>query len=434
MGSLIQSLGKKLRDPRGFIGPVLILAGGTAGAHLITAGALIFIARIYSPAALGVLGMFSSIVYTFSVAICLRFEVAILLPDDEDEARDVFRLAILSAAGLSLLLAIPILITGRQFYVDIGLEPIADYVQYVPLAWFTVGAYAALQNWYVRKKQYRYLASTRIAQSASAAIVQIGSGLVQPVPLGLIAGFIMNSGAAAILLGFRYWREIKRSAIVPVGMSFARLRSAFKKYSVYPRYSIWEALANSGSIQLPVLLIGAMTEAEEVGYLLLALSVIQAPLALFGNAVAQVFIGQAPAKHRTGDLRGFTLMTLAGLLKAGALPLVLIGISAPFLFPYIFGNEWYRSGVLWAWMTPWLILQFLAMPVPLALHVTGHQKRVAALQSFGLVFRLGLVWIVLEVAPQYGLEAYALSGAIFYAIYIITIWLSLPPRKDSQST
>jgi len=434
MANLIQSVGNKLRDPRGFIGPVMILAGGTAGAHLITAGALIVIARLYSPAALGALGMFSSIVYTFSVAICLRFEVAILLPDDEEEARDVFRLAMLSAVGLSVVLAIPILITGRQFYVDVGLGPIADYVQYVPLAWCTVGAYAALQNWYVRKKQYRYLASTRIAQSASAATVQIGSGLVQPVPLGLIAGFIMNSGAAAVLLGLRYWREIKRSAVVPVRMSFARLRSAFKQYSVYPKYSIWEALANSGAIQLPVLLIGAMTAAEEVGYLLLALSVIQAPIALFGNAVAQVFIAQAPAKYRAGELREFTIMTLAGLLKAGAVPLVMIGIFAPLLFPYIFGDEWSRSGVLVAWMTPWFILQFLAMPVSLALHVTGHQGRVAALQVFGLFFRLGSVWIVLEVAPEFGLEAYALSGAIFYAIYLVTIWLSLPPRKDYQST
>lgn len=409
---------QRLKDPKGFLGPVLILAGGTAGAHLITAGALVIVARLYSPSALGVLGMFSSIVYTLSVAICLRFEVAILLPDKEEEAREVFWLALLSATGLSMMIALLMLIVSRQDFFGFEPGPIVDYLSYIPLALFTVGSYAALQNWYVRKKQYRYLAATRIAQSGSAATVQIGAGLVQPAPLGLIAGFIVNSGAAAILLGYRYWRESARNAIAPAKMSLSRLRAVFRKYSVYPKYSIWEALANSGAIQLPILLIGIMASASEVGFLLLAMSVIQAPLALFGNAVAQVFISQAPEKHREGQLREFTMMTLWGLSKAGALPLLLIGISAPFLFPYIFGAEWSRSGFLVAWMTPWFILQFLAMPVSLALHVTGHQARATALQVFGLVFRLGLVWLALEIVPSFGLEAYALSGAAFYAIYL----------------
>ena len=414
----MRSVRERLLDPKGFLGPVLILAGGTAGAHLITAGALIVVARLYSPSALGVLGMFSSIVYTLSVAICLRFEVAILLPDEEDEAREVFRLALLSATGLSIVVALLLLIAGRQDFFGYELGPIADYLYYIPLALFTVGAYAALQNWYVRQKQYRYLATTRIAQSGSAAAVQIGAGLVQPLPLGLIAGFVVNSGAAAILLGYRYRREWARKMNASSKIRLSRLRAVFSKYSVYPKYSIWEALANSGAIQLPILLIGIMASTSEVGFLLLAMSVIQAPLALFGNAVAQVFISQAPNKHREGQLKEFAAETLWGLLKAGALPLFLIGIIAPFLFPYIFGADWSRSGVLVAWMTPWFILQFLAMPVSLALHVTGHQVRATGLQVFGLVFRLGSVWLALELVPSFGLEVYALSGLVFYAIYL----------------
>lgn len=66
-------------------------------------------------------------------------------------------------------------------------------------------------------------------------------------------------------------------------------------------------------------------------------------------------------------------------------------------------------------------MQFLASPVSMALHVTGHQGVALKLQVIGLVVRVGAVVAAAEWAPEQLGEVYALSGLVFYAAYLGTV-------------
>lgn len=414
----IQRLLDRLRHPESFIGPVLTLVSGTAIAHAITAVTLVAIARLYTPSDVGVLGLFASIYYILAVIACLRFDIAIPLPESDEEARDVFWLALLGGLFLSGLIALVLLAVDDAAIARMGLGRVAPYLWMLPLAVLATACFSALQNWHVRKRSYGLVARARVAQSAGASLIQVSSGLVAPSPFGLIAGFVINGGAAAVLILVEMWRKATLTLLKP---DFARLRPALRQYSYYPRYSIWEALANSAAIQLPVLLIGVLVSEAEVGQLLLATSVVQAPMALFGTATSQVFLSQAPERARQGRLEEVTRSTTRTLFRIGAPILAAIGLLSPFAFPIAFGAEWTRAGIIVAWMAPWLLLQFISSPVSMVLYIAGRQRLAMALQMSGLVFRVLATWLGATLLAGHAAEAYAVSGAVFYGMMILLV-------------
>lgn len=391
-----------------------MLVSGTALAHAITAICMPIIARLYSPADFGLLAVFSSFLGIIAVAACLRYELAIALPESDEDAFHLLALSLLCCFCLSAALGIVIAVAPDWLAGLLGQERLRPYLWLGPLGLFLAGAYSALQFWHVRGKHFSMLARARIAQSAGSSAMQIGLGWAGISPLGLLAGHVMNTGIACVALGSFLIRGLK-------AISFRRLWELAVTYRRFPAYSTAEALANSAAIQLPMILIAAWATPAEAGYLTMAAFVAQAPLSLIGTAIGQVYLSRAPSEFRAKQLGSFTADILGNLFRAGAGPILAMGILAPAIFTFIFGVDWQRAGSLLSWMTPWFLLQFLAVPIALGLQVTGHLRAALALQLSGLTLRVGLVWAATHWYPAPLSEAYAVSGAVFYFVYLLTI-------------
>ena len=400
-----------------FIRAVAVLIGGSAIAHGITAVALPVLTRLYTPADFSVLAVFSGILSVVSVAACLRFDIAVSIPEHDVDAVNLLALAVL-CAGLFAAVALLIVILAPAWVTGILKQPrIEPYLVMLPVGIFLAGAYSALQMWFVRNRQFALIARSRVAQSAASAGTQVGLGALAITPIGLLVGFVMNTGVACIGLGYRFLRD-KRSRGAQVAASWTGMTAMAKAYQRYPKFSTFEALFNSAAIQVPIIIIAALASGPEAGYLALAMAVMQAPMALFGTAIAQVFVSKAPAEFRAGRLGSFTAEVFGGLLKAGAGPIIAAGILAPVAFPLIFGATWERAGWLVAWMTPWFVLQLLSSPLSMVLHVVGRQRAALALQLCALVLRVSTVLLASIWWPAMLPEAYALSGFVFYACYL----------------
>lgn len=421
MIAALAKLKGRLRDlmaPGGMARAVALLVAGTALGHAITAMALPILTRIYSPDDFSVLAIFASMVTLASVIACLRLEIAIPLPEEESEAVNLLLLALLSAVGVATVCAcfawtVPHLMAGL-----IGRPDVQQYIWLLPVAVLLAGICSAMQYWHIRTKAFSTVAKSKVLQTSSAAATQLGfAAAAGGSSAGLIAGYNANLLAGALMLTL----ALRKSRRVWGAVSCASrnaLWTTLCAYARYPKYSTWEALANTGGIQIPVLMIAALGSGPETGYLLLAMTVIQAPLALVGGAIAQVYLSHAAERHRQGSLAAFTVEILGRLNRVGVGPLLALGIISPSLFPLAFGSEWGRAGELVAWMTPWFALQFLASPVSMALHITGQQKIAMVLQLGSLVVRVASVALA-AVFFRAGLsEVYALSGAVVYAIYL----------------
>jgi O-antigen/teichoic acid export membrane protein len=242
-------------------------------------------------------------------------------------------------------------------------------------------------------------------------------------------GVVLNNGTGAVVMARAFLADMKAAGGWP---SVGNLRGTARDYARFPIYSTWEALANSMAIQIPILLVASLTNEAELGQLMLAMNVVQAPLALFGTATAQVYLSQAPEKARNDQLAAFTQRTVIHLLRIGIPFMAAVALLAPLGFPILFGPDWARAGVLAAWMAPWLLLQFAYGPVSMAFHILGRQRLALALQIGGLALRAGLTLAGgLLLAGRAG-EFFALSGAAFYGMAIMVILISLRGNRPTN--
>lgn len=395
----------------GLIRSITLLVGGTAFAQALMVLVLPILTRLYSPQDFSVLAVYSSLLGIISVAACLRLDIAIPMPEIDGDAANLLALALGFCLLISVLVALPILLVPAAVAALLHQPGLMPYLWLLPIGILLASTYSALQYWATRKKNFGVIAKTRINQAIGGAGAQLGMGWLGFAPSGLLVGQAISSGAGVLGLGRRVL-AMDRVALDEV--TLPNMRRLFREYRRFPKYSTFEALANTGGIQLPVIMIAALAIGPEAGFLMLAMRVIQVPMNLIGNAISQVYLAHAPEEYRAGTLGKFTASILGGLMKTGVGPLLFAALVAPQAFVLIFGEKWQRAGVLVAWMTPWFIAQLMSSPVSMVMHVRNRQRGMMILTIAGLCLRVGAIGIAAVFLPSHLSEMYAASGAVFY--------------------
>ncbi|WP_272683017.1 lipopolysaccharide biosynthesis protein [Providencia sp. PROV133] len=414
---------KLLKNP--FLRRVSLLVGGTAIGQFISVISLPILTRLYSPEAFSNLAIYVSILSLLTAISCMRLEIAIPLPKSNKIAAALCTLSIISTISFSILITLVILYLPDLFIILTD-NKIKNFIWLIPLGVLAVGIYNALQYWSTRNKKFNLISKTRITQSIGGNSIKLGSGfLFNGSITGLILGQFLSQSVGFISLGLSL---IKNDWNIFKKLKFNHLKIALKRYDKFPKYSILEAFANIGSIQIPILIIASYYITSETGYLMIAMQILAIPMTLIGSAVSQVYLADASQYFHQGKLKQFTRRTIINLSKLAFFPLQLTAIISPFAIPYILGDEWQRTGILISWMVPWFFMQFITSPISMSLHITGNQKIALFLQVFGLAIRVGLVSFALKFHSSYIGEYYALSGFIFYLIYQFTI-LSIINKK-----
>ena len=85
---------KKIIPKTEFSKNVANVVGGTLLAQLITIGLSPIISRLFSPADFGLYSIFLNIALTTSIASTFRYELAVMLPQKEEEAINVVSLSL----------------------------------------------------------------------------------------------------------------------------------------------------------------------------------------------------------------------------------------------------------------------------------------------------------------------------------------------------
>lgn len=402
----------------GFVRSVGVLVGGAVLGQAIMILVLPIVTRLYSPADFSMFAVYASLLGIVSTVACLRVEIAIPMAESDEDAYDLLALALLLTSAVAVTTALAVWLAAKDLAIVVGHPDLESYLWLLPLGVWLSGLYSALQYMATRNKQFSAIAATRIGQAIGGGGTQVVLGWLGLVPIGLLLGHIVYRAAGMVRLAMM---AMPTSDSVARLLQPRRLTATLRRYQRFPKYSTPEALANIGAIELPVLMIAAIATGPEAGFLMLAMRVMQAPMSLVGSAVSQVFLSRAVKEEKHQGLAHLTMRVVSGLARVGAGPIIFVGILAPRLFPIVFGTPWERAGEIVSWMTPWFVMQFLASPVSMALHVTWSQRAAMALHISGLLLRVGVVAIVMQINPDRGAEAYAVSGFVFYSIFLMVI-------------
>lgn len=417
MNWITKKLGSgKVKDR--FAKDVLALSGSNLAVQVLTLAILPITTRIYTPADFGVLAIFSAVVQTITSIATLRYEIPI--PNSESN-RTAFNLVLVCAINAVMTTIITLLCvvlyqqSGFQFQ---SVSSLGWFVWLVPAGVLACSSFNVLQFYAIRERHYRMIARTRFNQSLIAIVAQVGFGLLLKGPLGLILGFLLQTGAG----GLRFLRHLNSNrAYENKGVSTEELRKTYAQHRAYLMYSTPEALSQMAALQLPLIIIGAYVNAVEAGLLFMANRIMQLPVGIVSSSFAQAFSGSAAESFRNGKLNELFVSTVRLLLKFAVTPVFFLGIACWVLLPYVLGEEWGRAGEIAVWLSAGVGLQILSSATGASLYVSSNERLAYFVQLAGLIIRVCPTALCAIYYPDRASYVYALSGACHYLVYFTVV-------------
>ena len=418
MKSLLDKVNAKLNAQGGFLKAVSVLVGGTAFAQLIGFVCLPILTRLYTPEDYSVLGVYVAIVAILAVISCLRFDIAIPIPENESDGKALLLLSLLSNTAFSIFLYLLLIISYPYIQHYKIIDQLSYWIWLIPFGVFVAGFYSALQFWATRHKRFKEIAKTRMTQAISGNTASMAGGVFSVGFGGLIIGQLLNLSGGLFNLAM----SAKKDLVI---VRSSPLKATFTKYKNFPKYSTFEAFANIGAIHLPLLLIASFIFGPQVGYLMLAMKILGIPMGLIGSAMSQVYLANANKYLDKAELYNYTKEIIFKIFKITILPFLILAISSPYIFGYIFGKEWEGIGLYILAMIPWYFMQILSSPVSMSLHVIGKQKIALFFQLIGFFIRVIILGFFIMFWRDYSIYWYFISGFIFYTTYLVLVLVSL---------
>jgi len=409
---------KKFLPKNRFARSVSVLAGGAAAGQGIVVLSSPLLTRLYSPEDFGLLAVYASLLMTLGVVASLRYQLAIPLPEDDQEAANVVILSLLVVLGMSILSLIAVFFFRVQIAHLVSSPSLSNYLWLLPPGLFLLGTYQVFNYWALRVKAFTAIARTKLAQSISMVVVQIGGYAIGPVSLliGQIAGQAAGSGSLGAIAIRRRWQVFRNVNVKDVTASA-------KRYRRFPIFSTWAGAFNSAGTQLPPLLFAALFNPAAAGLYMLAHRVLSMPMTLVGRAVGQVFFSTGAEASRNGNL-GKLVSTLHNRLSQIAMPPALfLFITGPDIFALVFGEDWRMAGEAARWLSPMLYVQFIVAPLSQVNLILEKQIHGLVLQGILFVARIaGIVsaWILTENFIT-AVIFYGLGSFLGYTVFLLFI-------------
>ena len=419
---------------RAFFGNVARISGGAASAHALTLAAMPAITRLFSPEEMGVYGLYASVVALFGSVASLRYEVAMLVPEDREHVLTLLDLSLVTVICFSIIATLVILFAGDSVIPIAGASFESTMaLLLVPLGIFSFGLYQALTAFAVKVQTFNAIGASRVAVAAGRVAAQLVAGGLKSGPAGLLAGEVAGQMlGSALLLKIAINREMK---IFRHGVT--KLWSAARRYWRFPAFAAPTALVNAiGVVHLPIFLCSYLYGAEQAGHLFLAQKAISIPMLLLGTAIGQVYMSEIAGNRLTGEeaYRLFRVLTLR-LAGVGVLIGLVTATTAPFLFPFIFGPSWSEAGIYIQSLAIMYAAQFFGAPTAQTLNIYEKPGKLFMWDVSRLVFAFAAFsgsWSA-GLSIEHTLLVYAMAQAISYVALVVLVGHVLMRKRSSQA-
>lgn len=383
-----------IRNSKFFIN-ILILVSGTAGAQAIGILVSPIITRLYSPEALGILGVFVAIQTIFNPIVSLSLPLAIVLPKYDISARKISSTALLLSFVFSVLILCVTLLFGEKLSenFDLGLDSIS--LGLLSVAVFIASFVSLLTQWVNRRKIFKIKAKAVVWQSIFINSTKVLLGLVYPAAISLILISVIGNLIHAIYL----WLSICNKKIVVFSRipnkisSVALYKKSVRSYRDFVFYRTPQIVLNSISFGMPILMLTAFIGPASAGYYSLSRTILGLPATLIGEAVTSVFYPRITSAIQNKE-RSRSLIVKATLIMAivAAIPFGIVILFGPVLFSTIFGNNWHAAGEYAQWLAIWSFSGFINKPSIAAIPVLKLQRHLLLIEVVSILARiLGLL-------------------------------------------
>jgi O-antigen/teichoic acid export membrane protein len=388
---------------------VMVLLTGTVIAQAIPIAISPILTRLFSPEDFGLLAFYMAICSIMAVAAGGRYDLAIIEPKEEKEAKHLVVGSLILTFIFSLFIFIVILLFNKQITVLLRNPEISNWLYFVPVSIMLISVYSIFTYWLNRQGRYKDMSINRVTSSGSTTLMNLALGVSKLKIGSLLIGYIFGQLITVVLL-------IKK--IMKDGFSYNKKEMivVLKKYNHYPKYLIASTFAGEASAQVPIILLSSFFGVSISGFFSLANRVIVLPLTIIGNAIGEVYRKQATNEfNENGNCLRLYLKTIASLAIVGFLPLIVLLFFSEPLFAFVFGEKWRAAGTFASYLSFVIFFQLVSTPTSYTIVFIKGQKIDLILQIARATLAIGSILIGWYFKSyKMAILLYAISYCLYY--------------------
>lgn len=425
MNRVVEKL--KHRFPSGsFTRNALILAGGTAMGQIIYLIGMPVTSRLFSAADFGNLAFYQSVVSFLVLVAALRYEMAALLPEEDETAANLLVLALLAVCGMGALVTVGLWLLPKSWIFGSRLDALQRYWWLLPVGMFGGAVNMVLTHWATRRRNFPAIARTKITQVFGQIFVQVVLGVMRLGAFGLMVGDILGRSGGATALARLLWREDSR---LFRQVSWAQMSKAAVRYRLFPLLSSGAILLNTGSMHIMTFLLAFTYGTQVLGWYALVMRVASAPFQLVSKGVLQVYMGEAAvlARENPAGLRRLFFRSMRRLFLMGLIPIGIIVLGGPFLFSLAFGPDWHQAGIYARLLTGIFLTDFAILPLQSTLNILERQSWQLTWDASRLFLFVTGFWAVSQArgSAEQALLVYGIIGTAMSLLYVLLCSLAM---------
>ncbi len=398
------------------------MAVGSGLAYAIPLLALPILSRLYSPEQFGVVGSVTALAALSALFLTLRYELAIVLPQDDQEAEIIA--AVTSAMALAaivpmtvVLWALAAVLGGSGSDVDRVLEVASWIPPYaILIGWTQVGT--CLAN---RYRMYPSIASASVSQQVGIAGLAALLGVVARGGSGLVVARVAGQALAVAIFVAAHLRWMRR---LPALLRDPRRLALLREHYRFPVFNVPYSLLGTFSREALVLLFTGFGNLAAAGHYGLARLLLMAPASLLSASLSQLFYREAASSAGSDAFAGFTFELQRVSVVLGALPFGYLAIFGPEILSIAFGDRWLEAGRYAALLSPIALLAILTGWPERIFEVRRRQSLALWIQFVFDSAAIGsMTWLLSRGAEAYAaLQVFAAIQAGYHLCYLTAVY------------
>lgn len=408
----------------GFLRSVVTLMTGTVTSQMLTIASAPILTRLYAPEDFGVFALYGTVIFLSAPVISVRYELAIVPANDEDEAFGLLVLSCVIALCIGVSLTVLILLKSDKFMGYIGLKALMLYSWIIPISIVASGIYHASQYFCIRRQQYRRIGLSQMLQSSISTVIQIFCG--QFLHLG-VWGLLIGQ-LSGIIISMQFLCRSMRN-IWPLwyqnhrGNIFVYLIQLGIRHRKHPIYMPWGGIVNSLGQKMPVLLLSTFYGPHFLGLYALAERFIQTPISLVRSASSQVLLKKMSDKHLKEHMDKFIMRWVLIVSVLSVIPFMILYFLSKHIFSFALGNSWVISGELSKLLIPYFWGVLAVSPIATLLIIAKRQGVLLAIQVMLFLSGFSSLWLghLWFAKGERAVLLYSLSQFCVYIIYFVAL-------------
>jgi O-antigen/teichoic acid export membrane protein len=373
------------------------------------------LARLYSPEEYGIFAVYNTFVTIVSMAVNGRYCLAILLPRKDQRAKGLFYLSSILTLVFSLIIFIVLWIWGGNIFSILNAEMLSKYSIVIAINIIAISLQEILFYYALRKKKYKLISLDVIVYGFLLVILRVVMGYWGYSNVGLFVSYAIaySESSLFLFLGLGLHKKLRKPQI--------NIRKLAKRYSKFPKFSLWADGLHLFSSMLPNTLFNKSFGSQSAGYYSMSNSILGSPIWLITVSIRDVFSQEATSRYRNNkDITSLFWKTAKVSFFLGFVPFLLIYLFAPIVFPVILGPGW---GPVVGYVKIFSVMYFAKFVV----NPVSHIPNVIGKQWINIIFQ-GMLLLSLVVAFFVGneLDVFLVLWSLFttfsYLVIFIVSW------------